>query len=243
MHFLDKFVYRNPKANESKRGGSIMQPVHATGASSNIVVPAKAGPTARSSVNNASFWNLQPDQVAAEDVFFHEYFGQIGRPAQAAKKAKREVDEAASEDEEAEEEIWEALVHSRPEVGGEDDDDDEDMADLEEGYGSDSDEDLDLVDMGSDEEEDGEGGGAELGSDAGVDGFEGIFGDSDDDGEGWEDEDDGGDDEEDEDAGKSKKWKERRERKKELKGLPTFASADDYAEMLSRDDDLDDPNL
>ena len=250
MHFLDKFVYRNPKANDTKRGASIMQPIQSS-AATNIVVPGKAGSTQRSSVNTASFWNLKQEQVAAEDVFFHEYFSQIGKPAQAAKKAKRDLDENASEDEEAEGEIWDALVHSRPEVGGgegEEDDEDVDFAGLEDiDYGSDVSVNLDDSD---DDDDMSEGGGAELGSDAGEDaGFEGIFGDSDEDGAEWEDEEADAEDKdeegegEDESAGKSQKWKERRARKKEMKGLPTFASADDYAEMLGRDDDLDDPDL
>ncbi|OIW34463.1 CBF-domain-containing protein [Coniochaeta ligniaria NRRL 30616] len=245
MHFLDKFVYRNPKATDTKRGGSIMQPVQSTSGATTIVVPGKAGSTQRSTVNHASFWNLKQEQVAAEDVFFHEYFSQIGKPAQAAKKAKKELDENASDDEEAEGEIWDALVNSRPEVGGgeDDEDDDVDFAGLEDiDYGSDVS--INLDDSADDMSE----GGADLGSDAGEEdgGFEGIFGDSDDDGAEWEDEEEEGKDgeeEEDETAGKSKKWKERRERKKEMKGLPTFASAEDYAEMLGRDDDLDDPDL
>jgi ribosome biogenesis protein MAK21 len=249
MHFLDKFVYRNPKATDTKRGGSIMQPVASAVGSTTVVVPGKAGSTARSSVNTASFWNLKQDQVAAEDVFFHKYFSEVGKPAQAAKKAKRAAEEDASEaDEEAEGEIWDALVKSRPEVGGGEDEDDEDvdftgLEDID--YGSDVSINLDDDD---DEVDDMSVGGADLGSDAGGDdGFEGIFGDSDDEeGGDWEDEEEDEDKDEKEDdetAGKSKKWKERRERKKELKGLPTFASADDYAAMLGRDDGLDDPDL
>jgi len=247
MHFLDKFVYRNPKATDAKRGGSIMQPVASASSATTVVVPGKAGSTARSSVNTASFWNLKQDQVAAEDVFFHKYFSEIGKPAQAAKRARKEADENASQDdEEAEGEIWDALVNSRPEVGGGEDDEDEDVdfAGLEDiDYGSDV-----SINLDDDEDDDMSEGGADLGLDAGGDdGFEGIFGDSDEEGNDWEDEEEEGEDKEDEkedeSAGKSKKWKERRERKKELKGLPTFASADDYAAMLGQDDGLDDPDL
>lgn len=237
MHFLDKFVYRNPKTSDTKRGGSIMQPVHTAAGATGIVVPGKAGSTQRSVVNSASFWNLKPEQVAAEDAFFHEYFSQIGKPGQAAKRAKKVADEAASEDEEAEEEIWEALVNSRPEVQGDDDgDSDMEMADLDEDYGSD-------VSLNLESDEEGSEGGAELDAAGEEDGFEGIFGDSDDSGAEWEDEKEGEEEEADDTEGKSKKWKERRERKKQLKSLPTFASADDYAAMLARDDDLDDPDL
>jgi ribosome biogenesis protein MAK21 len=243
MHFLDKFVYRNPKATDTKRGGSIMQPLASASGATTVVVPGKAGATARSSVNTASFWNLKQNQVAAEDVFFHKYFSEIGKPAQAAKKAKKEADENASEeDEEAEGEIWDALVNSRPEIGGGEDDEDEDVdfAGLEDiDYGSDVSINLD------DDDEDMSEGGADVGSDdGGDDGFEGIFGDSDEEGGEWEDEEEEDKEEkEDETAGKSQKWKERRERKKELKSLPMFASADDYAAMLGLDDGLDDPDL
>jgi ribosome biogenesis protein MAK21 len=238
MHFLDKFVYRNPKATDTTRGGSIMQPTVGS-AKTSIVVPGKAGTAKQTSVNSASFWNLKQAQVAAEDVFFHEYFSQIGKPNQAAKQAKKQVDEMASDDEEAEEEIWDALVNSRPDVMGDEADDDVDM----DGFSDEDDISLNLDDMSDDDDEDmdDEEGGAGVGG--GDDGFEGIFGDSDGEGDGWEDEEEDKEEEKEEDAGKSKKWKERRERKKMLKGLPAFASAEDYAEMLGRDDDLDDPNM
>ncbi|KAK0666217.1 putative ribosome biogenesis protein [Cercophora samala] len=224
MHFLDRFVYRNPKTEDSKRGGSIMQPVLASGSSSHIVASHKAGAKHSKTVNSASFWNLKPEQVSAEDVFFHEYFARIGKPAQGAKTKKEAKVAADSDDEEAEDEIWEALVNSRPEVEGDDADEesDVDMA----GY-EDSDEDME-VDATIDEDME------DLGSDVSDDdGFEGIFGDSeesDDDGESANDK-----GQKPEEA--PKKFSEARRRKKELKALPTFASVDDYAEMLAGEQD------
>ena len=159
IHFLDKFVYRNPKAADSKRGGSIMQPVLASGGAAGS---GKAG-ARQSVVNSASFWNLPAEKVSAEDTFFHEYFARVGKPGQATKAKKTAKEQAGSDDEEAEGEIWEALVNSRPEVEGADVDDesDFDMEDYE-----DSDEDLDL-----------DGGHGQDSGDSGDD-FQGIFDDS-----------------------------------------------------------------
>ncbi|KAK0729435.1 CBF/Mak21 family-domain-containing protein [Apiosordaria backusii] len=226
MHFLDKFVYRNPKAEDSKRGGSIMQPVLASGSASHIVASNKAGAKQSKTVNSASFWNLKPEQVSAEDVFFHEYFSRIGKPVEGAKTKKEANVAADSDDEEAEDEIWEALVNSRPEVEGDDADEDSDI-DME-GY-EDSDEDMD-VDAAIDE--DMEDLGSEVSEDDG--GFEGIFGDS-------EESDEDGESAEEKGQGQKeeapKKFSEARRRRKELKALPTFASIDDYAEMLAGEED------
>lgn len=226
MHFLDRFVYRNPKTEDPKRGGSIMQPVLASGSASHIVASHKAGAKQAKTVNSASFWNLKPEQVSAEDVFFHEYFARIGKPAEGVKKKEEAKIAADSDDEEAEDEIWEALVNSRPEVEG---DDADEVSDIDmEGY-EDSDEDMD-VDATIDQDME------DLGSDVSDDdGFEGIFGDSE------EGEDDDGEGEEGKAQGPKeeapKKFSEARRRKKELKALPTFASVDDYAEMLADEQD------
>ncbi|KAK4180437.1 putative ribosome biogenesis protein [Triangularia setosa] len=225
MHFLDRFVYRNPKTEDSKRGGSIMQPVLASGSASHIVASNKAGAKQSKTVNSASFWNLKPEQVSAEDVFFHEYFARIGKPAEGAKTKKETRVAADSDDEGAEDEIWEALVNSRPEVEGDDADEESDVN--MEGY-EDSDDDMD-VDAAIDEDME------DLGSDVSDDGdgFEGIFGDS--------EESDDGESADDKGLGQKeeapKKFSEARRRKKELKALPTFASVDDYAEMLAGEQD------
>ncbi|KAK3310332.1 CBF/Mak21 family-domain-containing protein [Chaetomium strumarium] len=231
MHFLDKFVYRNPKAEESKRGGSIMQPVLASGSASHVVASSKAAVRQQPVVNSSSFWNLKPDQVSAEDVFFHEYFARVGKPGRAARAAKQTAEAQAGSDEEgAEEEIWEALVNSQPEIEG---------ADAEE----DSDVDLEDYDYSDNEMRiDGSGTGEEMpdfesdseGSEGSTDGFEGIFDDSDDDDEASTSENDAVA----EDGEKpSKHGRKGRLSRKELKSLPTFASADDYAAMLATEDD------
>ncbi|KAK3362817.1 CBF/Mak21 family-domain-containing protein [Lasiosphaeria hispida] len=225
MHFLDKFVYRNPKAGETKRGGSIMQPVLASGSTSHLVVSNRSNARQQPIVNSASFWNLKAEEVSAEDVFFHEYFARIGKPGEAARVKKASAADAGSDEEEAEDEIWEALVNSRPEVEGEDAEDGSDI-DME-----------DYDDSGLDVDDEA-GKVSDIGSDESEAGFEGIFGDSDG-AEGSEpDEEDAEDDAEEEPSDERRKSRLNR---KEMRGLPTFASADDYAEMLAAEEDgLDD---
>ena len=219
MHFLDKFVYRNPKATDTKRGGSIMQPIVASGSASHVVVPGKAGARQQQMVNSASFWNLKAEDVAAEDTFFHEYFARVGKPSEEAKVKKLKVDAGGSDDEGEEDEIWEALVNSRPDVEGEEESDGlgMDMVDYEDSdgeHGLDGDMTAGMSDFGSDESGD----------------FEGIFDDSED-----EDGPESGV-EEPEDVTPSASKKKRLSRS-EMRSLPTFASADDYAEMLAAEED------
>jgi len=229
MHFLDKFVYRNPKAEESKRGGSIMQPILASGSSSHVLASSKAAARQQPVVNSSSFWNLNPEQVSAEDVFFHEYFARVGKHGESSRaKEAADNDHPASDDEaDGEGEIWDALVNSRPEIEGSDGEEGSDI-DMEEYDYSDNEMELDEK----------EGGAAVSALESGSeDGFEGIFDDSEEsDQAGSSAEEDGAEDE-----GRARDTSgqggRRRLNRKEMRGLPTFASADDYAEMLAAEDD------
>ncbi|XXG98682.1 hypothetical protein Hte_005011 [Hypoxylon texense] len=225
--FLDKFVYRNAKAADTGKGMSIMQPVAAGGQGHILLSSKPSAKAAGSSLNSAEFWNKKSEDVAVDDVFFHEYFTRIGKSEQAERK-KLKTDKAAAGDEDAEEaaedEIWDALVASRPEVEGES----ESEADFDDLMSLDDDEDLkkqmaelDEQDGSEDEEE----GGVEF----------------------WDDTEDD-DEEEDselqpapaaEDEADEKPESEHKKKRKALKSLPMFASADDYAEMLAQDDDED----
>ncbi|KAL2269906.1 hypothetical protein VTJ83DRAFT_2090 [Remersonia thermophila] len=232
MHFLDRFVYRNPKTEASKRGGSIMQPVLAPGSTSNLAASAKGVAKQQPIVNSSSFWNLAADQVPAEDVFFHEYFTRIGKSGERPQAKNRPgVEQPGSDEEEAgEEEIWEALVNSRPEVDGMDVDEESDV-DLEEYDYSDD-------EQGSEASEDSDK--FSVPDSEGSGGFEGIFDDS------GSDEEASAGESEDENAasmsGKAPSQKPGKGRlsRKEMKSLPTFASVDDYAELLAEEDGLDD---
>ncbi|KAK9413622.1 putative CCAAT-binding factor domain-containing protein [Seiridium unicorne] len=222
INFLDKFVYKNPKAADTTRGHSIMQPVTAAGQGS-VLVSGKPGSKTAGSVNSAAFWNKKVEDVAADDVFFHEYFSQIGKPGQTdrAKKAKEAAEEQNAQDSDAgEDEIWEALKASRPEVA--DDSESEVGSDFEDMMGDDSDGVLDDVD-GMDLDGESDGSALDFSDASSLD-----FGSDDEEEEGGAPVDE---------AGEEKPESASRKRRKMLKGLPTFASVDDYAEMLAQEEE------
>lgn len=227
IRFLDKFVYRNPKATDSARGASIMQPLRATKDLGDKWLGSRPAGSAiaATSVNSMAFRNKKHADVAAEDVFFHEYFQHVTKEP---KKPKASKAEDGDEEDGEEDEIWKALVDANPNVDGDDagsegfDDLDEDeMAsdDNEEAF------DLDDSDMDDDLSVD-------IESDGGVD----IEGTDDEAGDG-ELVAVGGADSDDEK--KDDKKDERKERRKKMKALPMFASVDDYAELLGQEEDED----
>ncbi|KAF4549409.1 putative ribosome biogenesis protein NOC1 [Elsinoe fawcettii] len=249
MHFLDKFIYRNAKTKQATpRGTSIMQPLIGSAAADLLI---KTSDTARSMapVNTESFWNRNVKDVPVDQVFFHSYFNQTNKgKAQSKKQKSKAKEQEGSEDEESgEEEIWKALVKSRPEVDA-DDDDDLSMGDLEDYSGSD----IGVDDMASDEDGDA---GVEIADfpdeeDGDVDGAAEDVGGEDDFDIDFDDEDAlMGDDEdlpsdfegmpeEPEEVDQSKGQKEdKRAKRRKLKHLPTFASVEDYAKLLENEPD------
>ncbi|KAJ8125651.1 hypothetical protein O1611_g7986 [Lasiodiplodia mahajangana] len=226
--FLDKFVYKNAKAADQAKGASIMQPI-ATSGQSLILLSSKPSIKDADSVNSASFWNKKSEDIAVEDAFFHEYFTQMGKPGQAEREQKRKAKKDGAgeeEDEEAnEDEIWDALVNSRPEIQ----EDSDDGADFDDMMSLDDSEKEFRKAMEEDDDEDED-------EDAfNLDDSEMEFSDE-------EMEEEEGDDDNDEEpaAGDKKDEKpesERKKKRKALKALPLFASAEDYAEMLARDAD------
>ncbi|RYP65553.1 hypothetical protein DL771_008251 [Monosporascus sp. 5C6A] len=225
--FLDKFVYRNAKAADLVRGISIMQPVAAAG-HGNILVSNKSSAKDGASLNTSSFWKKKSQDVAEDEVFFHEYFAQIGKPQQAERNRKSKLAEEVSGSKDGgddEDEIWQALVSSHPEVQGDSDSDpqfddlmsadnsDDNLNDNIEALGCphDSDEDgslnfLDGSDLSSDED-------GEAGPDTGLKAAVG-------------------------EADGKKAGSQQGARRKALRNLPTFAFADDYADMLGEEDEL-----
>ena len=240
IHFLDRFVYRNPKITSATRGASIMQPM-AGGDSSALLVSAYSNKSStKQPVNSEAFWKQESDKVNADEVFFHKYFSTLGMGKEKAskKKTERKADAEDNEDDSNEDEIWKALLGSRPEL-----DEGSDS-----GFG-DEDIESDMEDQEDDEL------GSEFGEeDKSVDGApardaEGLP-DPDED----EDEDEVFFDSDDEVPSDLKKAfhkevtssqpepvvKEENEKRggkrRRLKNLPTFASAEDYAMMLEEDD-------
>lgn len=136
-HFLDRFVYRNPKKPKAK-GASAMQPSASINANDGTSVRLVKGSHADElgNVNDAEFWKKNVKDVPADQVFFHKYFSQKqeqekAKKSKVARRKKGNVDEEGDEDvpdddeEEEEEEIEE-------EQEQENDDDEEASTDEEE---------------------------------------------------------------------------------------------------------------
>jgi len=256
MHFLDRFAYRNARTKAAAmRGSSIMQPLAGADTGDRLI---KAGDMGRGElpVNNEEYWKRQGGKgVAADEVFFQKYFEKKPRKGRKEKVEAGGVDGDEEGSEKGEDEIWKALVGSRPEVEGggdfEEDDidlegmDDDDDEEEEEGHAVGMDDGVE-INLESDQEDEDELVDADD-TDAGLeadfdfeDGEDAMLG---------SDEDVPVDVEEafegfsgDEGAKKQKKTTraEERKQKRKLKHLPTFASAEDYAKLLGQDDDDED---
>ncbi|KAL5116544.1 RNA-binding ribosome biosynthesis protein mak21 [Pleosporales sp. CAS-2024a] len=222
MNFLDKFSFKNAKTkSQAIHGSSIMQPMSGTSKAADYLITARDGDRTHDALNSELFWRKKVDDVRVDEVFFHTYFEKAGKAKQADKKAKKgKKAKADSEDESGEDEIWQALVKSRPDVEGDGGDD--------EGFS-----DMDMEDMMSDDEDGGanmdEGVELNLGSDDGDGGAEPADEDDEDDFENFDLDDDS--DMDDDKTGDKKKSKKRK-----LKHLTTFASAEDYAKLIGDDD-------
>ncbi|KAN0067643.1 CBF/Mak21 family domain containing protein [Elaphomyces granulatus] len=139
IHFLDRFVYRNPKASTILRGSSLMQPLAGNEGRDLLVTVAGMSEKGRKRdpVNTAAFWQKRVEEVAAEDVFFHEYFNRLGKdkPSKEKEAAKGRGKEATEDNSDNESDIWQALVESKPELEGPDESDiDLDMDDLDSAF-------------------------------------------------------------------------------------------------------------
>ncbi|KAF9163404.1 hypothetical protein DFQ26_002533 [Actinomortierella ambigua] len=242
------------------KGSSIMQPMAAHRGTS---IMLKKGGGNDVNVNTEAFWKLNEANVPVDQVFFHKYFTQkkiLNPKATKSKKggdedqdeddftgAKRGEDGESGDESMDEDEVWNAMMSDMPKElkGGDVDlDEEDDMSDGEL-------ENLMLSDE-EDEDEDAEAAAAsDVESEEEID--EESFGkdeaswrDDEDDGEGamfMDDEDDIMESdaeveaevevaEESEDESEKKRSKKRR--KKEV--LPMFASMDDYAHLIDRDD-------
>ena len=239
IHFLDRFVYRNPKATNAPRGASIMQPM-AGGDSSTLLVSALSDKSrTQQPVNSEGFWKQETEKVNADEIFFHKYFSTLGRGKEKASKRRteRKADAKDSEDKADEDEIWEVLLESKPKLdeGGDSDFGTEETESRMEEMDDDN-LDLDLIKADS---------GAESSS---ADGVEGLSYLDDEDNAAFVDSDDEVPidlEEAFDDAITSSKPDmvqgpvargKRGSKRHTLKGLPTFASADDYAKILEEDD-------
>lgn len=156
-HFLDRFVYRNPKKNVAiSKGASLMQPaLHANGIDAGVMRLRGQGIQKDEFVNDEAFWRKQAKDVPADQLFFHKYFN-LRRGPTVDEDAKKDISDAEDieseddlegdedvsnlsdeEDSEMEKEIWKEMRRTIPREGGDDMldesdvEEDDDDADLE----------------------------------------------------------------------------------------------------------------
>lgn len=138
IHFLDKFVYRQPKVAERPRGESIMQPA-AVAAESSLIWSQKGGARRTGVMNSPRFWSTRLSDVAVDDIFFHRYFSRSSKGSSFA--MERRGDEEGSSlgnAEDEEDDIWKAMVESA-DVGDDGSDGDGfDAGDIHDDTGEDS---------------------------------------------------------------------------------------------------------
>ena len=115
-HFLDRFVYRNPKSKNLMRGKSIMQPL--PGPDTSLILNVRGNAKSEIAVNSEDWWRQQIDNIRPDEVFFHRYFvtKEEDEVRRVAGKKRKRGDEEGSEMNE--DEIFEALVKSSREEGG-----------------------------------------------------------------------------------------------------------------------------
>ncbi|KAG6372691.1 CBF/Mak21 family-domain-containing protein [Boletus reticuloceps] len=229
-HFLDRFVYKNPKKTKSK-GASAMQP--AASAADGIAVKRLKGEVSGGALpNEDKFWKKKEEEVPVDEAFFHKYFtrkirGQLAQVNQDESREKEgsqgfretsdedssgnehEADEEGSSDTE-EDVVWKTMQATMPGEKG-------DEAFLEEGYEDSDDDELPSAE-GSDDDD--------L---VAVDDIpNGLIEYDGSDAETEQDEEWGGIS-----GGEKRKWNDKSQtRRKKRKTLPTFASYEEYARMI-----------
>ncbi|KAI0643202.1 CBF/Mak21 family-domain-containing protein [Trametes meyenii] len=134
-HFLDRFVYKNPKKVKSK-GSSAMQP--AASDSTHAVTLVK-GEVSGSGVpvNDERFWKRRPEDVPVDQMFFHAYFTrkaekECQKATKVGKRKGRGEDDSDEELSEASDEEDDREQVSPPERGEEGEDEDEETDDSSE---------------------------------------------------------------------------------------------------------------
>lgn len=260
-HFLDRFVYRNPKQKTVVHGSSIMQPL--AGSDSTGLVLGADRSRSMKPVNISDWANMKIENVDVGERFFYNYFVAKSKRDGGSKKKTSEKSGDLDEDGLNEDAVWKALVSSKPDI--EDDmDDDLSMGDFSDFDDEEDEEDVDLED--DDEEEDNKSAAAEDESDDDMklDDEEGLLDSDEEISIGSNDEDDeaaleamfekelekagnkralDSDNEEGAEASDAEepqdKPPKKKSKKQKLKDLPVFASADDYAQFLGSSDDED----
>ncbi|CAI5758639.1 unnamed protein product [Candida verbasci] len=253
-HFLDRFVYKNAKQKAMTKGSSIMQPLGGVHTGS-LLVRATNVLDQNIPANAENWLNKKIEDIKPDEKFFHQYFTtKVNKLKNKKEPTENNIDEDGEIDDDA---VWEALVKSKPDVEASDEEDfsdfdEEDFSDLDEEEEIEDEEDqeveeeeveeqkIDNEDEDNDEDEENE-----------------IFGTKEDDelsdsevelkmledDEEFEDEEFEDEDEDEEIVQKDSKKRpnedegKKKNKKRRLKDLPTFASVEDYAQYLDSDDE------
>lgn len=149
-HFLDRFVYKNAKQKPQTKGSSIMQPLG--GAHTGELLVRSTNVLDHSIPANTENWlNKKVNDIRADERFFHQYF--TTKVNKLKKKTKEEDEEKEGEDRDEngmdDDEVWKALVNSRPDVEASSGDE---MSDLDPEDFSDLDDDEEVELLGEDED-------------------------------------------------------------------------------------------
>ncbi|CCC71805.1 hypothetical protein NCAS_0I01370 [Naumovozyma castellii] len=243
-HFLDRFVYRNAKQKSVTRGTSIMQPLFG-GSQIDKTVLVKASDVIldQTPVNTENWLDMKVDEIKPEDKFFYQYFANKKNAIKKGKQDEKDVHGFDSDEEMDEDEIWDALVKSRPDVEDDSDDgelnlDDEDFSSMSSSEGEDAEEEAEEAEAKAELEKALGESADEEASESDLDG-DVFYSFADEEAE--QDASDSGkrsfsevssdaevEEEEEEDTGKKQK-------KSKKNSLPVFASADEYAQYLESD--------
>lgn len=236
-HFLDRFVYKNVKQKATQKGSSIMQPLGG-GHTGDLLVRATNTTSKDVPVNTIDWLSKKLSDVRPDEKFFHQYFSNNTRKVRGQKKTEDKDSDAENLDDE---EVWDALVALKPDVEGSDDDDgfsDMDAADFSDDDDEEPDFDGEVPDFDGevpdfDEEipEFDELEGAELGDPELEDG------DSDLDMFNTAQSDEYDSDEATESRKRPSAGADKKSKKQKLLSLPIFASADDYSQYLSDEEE------
>ena len=155
-HFLDRFVYRNAKNKPTTKGSSIMQPLGGAHTGSLLVRSTNVSDNSVP-VNTEDWLSKKSQDIRPDEAFFHQYFTTKASKIKSADSKSGQNGED-DEDDLDDNEVWDALVKSRPEVEDDSDDDsvgfdEEDFSEMSESDdGGDEDGDDDVDDDGSDQQ-------------------------------------------------------------------------------------------
>jgi ribosome biogenesis protein MAK21 len=143
-HFLDRFVYRNAKQKPITKGSSIMQPLGGVHTGS-LLVKATNKINGEIPANTEDWLSKKAEDIKPDEKFFHQYF--ISKEKDPSKLNENiKEDDFNEESDLDDEEVWDAVLKSQPELEGGLESDIDDFSDLDAGDFSDV-EDNDEVDL------------------------------------------------------------------------------------------------